>query len=144
LYKLSNLTYIENFPSVVELKVFDCPKLKRISNLSKLQKIEILYCSNILLGRKPTPATVLLLGDDGVLLRPEFVLLLLRPLQAPYPCLLAFLHAKENVTEQITTQHLQIDLQMLIAVRLPGDEGRHHGDTSELWLGVSPRYLKLT
>ncbi|XP_066342097.1 putative disease resistance RPP13-like protein 1 [Miscanthus floridulus] len=47
LYKLSNLTYIENFPSVVQLKVFDCPKLKRISDLSKLQKIEILYCPNM-------------------------------------------------------------------------------------------------
>ena len=47
LYKLSNLTYIENFPSVVELQVFDCPELRRISNLSKLQKIEILYCPNV-------------------------------------------------------------------------------------------------
>jgi len=47
LYKLSNLTYIENFPSVVRLKVFGCPKLKRFSDLSKLQKIEILYCPNV-------------------------------------------------------------------------------------------------
>ncbi|CAD6256397.1 unnamed protein product [Miscanthus lutarioriparius] len=47
LYKLSNLTYIEIFPSVVQLQVFDCPKLKRISDLSKLQKIEILYCPNV-------------------------------------------------------------------------------------------------
>jgi Leucine-rich repeat (LRR) protein len=47
LHELSNLTYIENFPSVVRLKVFYCPKLKRISDLSKLQKIEILYCPNV-------------------------------------------------------------------------------------------------
>jgi hypothetical protein len=47
LYKLNNLTYIENFPSVVELKVFDCPNLKRISNLSKLQIIKISYCPNV-------------------------------------------------------------------------------------------------
>ncbi|XP_066342310.1 putative disease resistance protein RGA4 [Miscanthus floridulus] len=47
LYKLSNLTYIENFPSVVKLDVFDCPELRRISNLSKLQKIEISYCPNM-------------------------------------------------------------------------------------------------
>jgi hypothetical protein len=47
LYKLSNLTYIENFPTVVQLKVVDCPKLKRICNLSKLHKIEILYCPNM-------------------------------------------------------------------------------------------------
>ena len=31
----------------MELQVFDCPKLRRISNLSKLQKIEILYCPNM-------------------------------------------------------------------------------------------------
>jgi hypothetical protein len=47
LYELSSLTYIENFPSVVELDVFNCPKLKRISNLCKLQKIEISYCPNV-------------------------------------------------------------------------------------------------
>ncbi|XP_066342300.1 uncharacterized protein [Miscanthus floridulus] len=47
LYRLSNLTYIENFPSVVELQVFDCPELIRISNLSKLQNIVISYCPNM-------------------------------------------------------------------------------------------------
>jgi len=47
LYKLGNLTYIENFPSVVELHVSNSPKLQRISNLSKLQKIKILYCPNV-------------------------------------------------------------------------------------------------
>ena len=47
LYKLSNLTYIENFPSVVELEVFNCPELKRISDLSKLQKIRISHCPNV-------------------------------------------------------------------------------------------------
>ena len=30
LYELSNLTSVENFPSVVEVDVFDCPKLTRI------------------------------------------------------------------------------------------------------------------
>ena len=47
LYMLSNLTYIENFPSVVELEVFNCPELKRISDLSKLQKIRISHCPNV-------------------------------------------------------------------------------------------------
>ena len=43
-------------------------------------------------SRKPTPAaTVLLLGDDGVLLRPELVLWLFRPRQAPYPLLISVL-----------------------------------------------------
>ncbi|XP_066338836.1 uncharacterized protein [Miscanthus floridulus] len=47
LYKLSNLTYTENFPSVVELQVFDCPELRRISDISKLQKIRISHCRNL-------------------------------------------------------------------------------------------------
>ena len=31
----------------MELQVFDCLELRRISNLCKLQKIEILYCPNV-------------------------------------------------------------------------------------------------
>jgi hypothetical protein len=41
LYELTKLTSLENFPSVVELDVFDCSELKRISGLSRLQKIRI-------------------------------------------------------------------------------------------------------
>jgi len=41
MYELSNLTHVENFPSVVDLDVFDCPELKRFSGLSRLQKIRI-------------------------------------------------------------------------------------------------------
>ncbi|KAL6908017.1 hypothetical protein ACP4OV_002187 [Aristida adscensionis] len=47
LYKITNLTSVENFPSVVHLDVFDCPDLKRISGLSRLQKIRIIRCSNL-------------------------------------------------------------------------------------------------
>jgi hypothetical protein len=47
LYKLTNLIHVENFPSVVELDVFDCPELKRISGLSMLQKIRILRCTKL-------------------------------------------------------------------------------------------------
>ncbi|RCV39769.1 hypothetical protein SETIT_8G249300v2 [Setaria italica] len=47
LYGLSNLASVENFPSVVELDVFDCPKLKRISGLSKLHKIRIVRCPEL-------------------------------------------------------------------------------------------------
>jgi hypothetical protein len=36
LYELTNLTHVENFPSVMELEVFDCPELKRISCLPML------------------------------------------------------------------------------------------------------------
>ncbi|XP_066358465.1 putative disease resistance RPP13-like protein 1 [Miscanthus floridulus] len=47
LHELSNLTYIENFPSLVELEVFNCPEQKRISDLSKLQEIKIVHCPNV-------------------------------------------------------------------------------------------------
>ncbi|KAL6908012.1 hypothetical protein ACP4OV_002182 [Aristida adscensionis] len=47
LYRITNLTSVENFPSVVHLDVFDCPDLKRISGLSRLQKIRIVRCSNL-------------------------------------------------------------------------------------------------
>ncbi|RCV39767.1 hypothetical protein SETIT_8G249100v2 [Setaria italica] len=47
LYELSNLASVENFPSVVKLDVFDCPKLKRISGLSKLHKIRIVRCPEL-------------------------------------------------------------------------------------------------
>jgi hypothetical protein len=47
LYDLTNLTYVENFPSVVELDVFNCPKLKRISGLSRLHKIRIVRCPKL-------------------------------------------------------------------------------------------------
>ncbi|OEL25740.1 hypothetical protein BAE44_0013241 [Dichanthelium oligosanthes] len=46
-YQLSYLTSVENFPSVVELDVFDCPELKRISGLSRLCKIRIIRCPKL-------------------------------------------------------------------------------------------------
>jgi hypothetical protein len=47
LFELSNLTHVENFPSVVKLDVFDCPELKRISGLPMLQKIRIVRCPKL-------------------------------------------------------------------------------------------------
>ncbi|CAD6255487.1 unnamed protein product [Miscanthus lutarioriparius] len=47
LYKLTNLTHVENIPSVVKLDVFDCPELKKISGLSMLQKIRIVRCPKL-------------------------------------------------------------------------------------------------
>ncbi|CAN6373779.1 unnamed protein product [Urochloa humidicola] len=47
LYELSNLAYVENFPSVVRLDVFDCPELKRISGLLSMHKIRILRCPKL-------------------------------------------------------------------------------------------------
>ncbi|CAD6255552.1 unnamed protein product [Miscanthus lutarioriparius] len=45
LYKLTSLTHVEKFPSVVKLDVFDCPELKSISSLPMLQKIMIVRCT---------------------------------------------------------------------------------------------------
>ncbi|XP_066342322.1 uncharacterized protein [Miscanthus floridulus] len=39
--------HVENFPSVVELDVFDCPELKRISGLPMLQKNRIVHCTKL-------------------------------------------------------------------------------------------------
>lgn len=47
LEKLALLTCVENFPSVVELDVLYCPKLKKISGLSKLRKVFITRCSKL-------------------------------------------------------------------------------------------------
>ncbi|KAF8647788.1 hypothetical protein HU200_065203 [Digitaria exilis] len=44
LYGLTNLACVENFPSVLELDVFDCSELKRISGLPRLHKIGISRC----------------------------------------------------------------------------------------------------
>ncbi|OEL36554.1 hypothetical protein BAE44_0002427, partial [Dichanthelium oligosanthes] len=41
------LTSVKNFLSVVELDVFECPELKRISGLSRLHKIRIVWCPNV-------------------------------------------------------------------------------------------------
>jgi len=47
LYGITNLASVENFPSVVELDVFDCPKLKRINDLFTLHRIRIVCCPNV-------------------------------------------------------------------------------------------------
>jgi hypothetical protein len=46
-YELANLTYVDNFPSVIKLDVFDCPKLNKVSCLSSLQEIRIVRCPNL-------------------------------------------------------------------------------------------------
>ncbi|CAO2142682.1 unnamed protein product [Urochloa humidicola] len=47
LYDFTNLTSLDNFPSVVELDVYQCPELRTISGLSRLQKIRIKTCQNL-------------------------------------------------------------------------------------------------
>ena len=47
LEKLTLLEYVENFPSVVELNVYRCPELKRISGLSKLRTVHMYSCPTL-------------------------------------------------------------------------------------------------
>jgi Leucine-rich repeat (LRR) protein len=47
IWNVEGLQSLENFASVVELKLYDIPYLTKISNFPKLQKLEILFCPNI-------------------------------------------------------------------------------------------------
>ncbi|KAF7017400.1 unnamed protein product [Triticum aestivum] len=47
LQDLTLLEYVENFPSVVELRAYDCPELKRMSGLSKLRTVDICDCPKL-------------------------------------------------------------------------------------------------
>ncbi|XP_047044466.1 putative disease resistance protein RGA4 [Lolium rigidum] len=47
LSELSMLASLENFPSVVELDVLYCPKLKKITGLSMLRKVTIIGCPEL-------------------------------------------------------------------------------------------------
>ncbi|CAL4991346.1 unnamed protein product [Urochloa decumbens] len=47
LYDIRNLTSVVNFPSVVELDVFRCPEIRRIADLSRLQRITIVHCPSL-------------------------------------------------------------------------------------------------
>ncbi|WVZ48878.1 hypothetical protein U9M48_000273 [Paspalum notatum var. saurae] len=73
LYTLTNITALENFPSVVELYVFDCPELKMISNLSKLQKIRIGRCPNLLVLEGVPALDSMMLEDGGMEALPEYL-----------------------------------------------------------------------
>ncbi|WVZ48924.1 hypothetical protein U9M48_000315 [Paspalum notatum var. saurae] len=73
MYELRNLTALENFPSVVQLEMFDCPELKRISNLSKLQKIRIVRCPNLLVLEGVPALDSMLLEDSRMEALPEYL-----------------------------------------------------------------------
>ncbi|TVU23252.1 hypothetical protein EJB05_25605, partial [Eragrostis curvula] len=73
LYELSNLTCVENFPSVVELDVFDCPELKRISGLSRLQRIRIIRCRKLEVLEGVPALDSLLLEDSALETLPEYL-----------------------------------------------------------------------
>jgi hypothetical protein len=73
LYDLTNLTIVENFPSVVELDVFDCPELKRISWLSRLHKIRIVRCPKLEVLEGVPSLDSLVLVDATMEALPEYL-----------------------------------------------------------------------
>ncbi|WVZ48862.1 hypothetical protein U9M48_000262 [Paspalum notatum var. saurae] len=73
MYKLTNITALENFPSVVQLDVFDCPELKRISGLSKLQKISMILCPSLLVLEGVTALDNMVLEDGGMEALPDYL-----------------------------------------------------------------------
>ncbi|KAK3120688.1 hypothetical protein QOZ80_9AG0692080 [Eleusine coracana subsp. coracana] len=73
LHELINLRYVENFPSVVELEVFDCPMLKRISSLARLQKIRIVRCPNLEVLQSVPALDTMELWDATMETLPEYL-----------------------------------------------------------------------
>ncbi|CAD6255500.1 unnamed protein product [Miscanthus lutarioriparius] len=74
LYELSNLTHVENFPSVVDLGVFDCPELKKITALdSRLQKIRIVRCPKLEVLEGVPALDSLVLNDPTMDTLPEYL-----------------------------------------------------------------------
>jgi hypothetical protein len=73
LYELTNLSSVENFPSVVELDVFDCPELKRISGLSRLHKIRIVRCPKLEVLEGVPSLDSLVLEDATMEALPEYL-----------------------------------------------------------------------
>ncbi|TVU23260.1 hypothetical protein EJB05_25614, partial [Eragrostis curvula] len=73
LYELSNLACVENFPSVVELDVFDCPEVKSISGLRKLLRIGIIRCPNLEALEGVPAIDSIRLHDDSMETLPEYL-----------------------------------------------------------------------
>ncbi|CAD6255492.1 unnamed protein product [Miscanthus lutarioriparius] len=69
-----NLTHVENIPSVVELDVFDCPELKKITALdSRLQKIRIVRCTKLEVLEGVPALDSLVLEDSTMDTLPEYL-----------------------------------------------------------------------
>ncbi|CAL4991886.1 unnamed protein product [Urochloa decumbens] len=73
LHRLSNLMSVENFPSVVELNTSICSNLKRISGLSRLQKIYIGHCPNMVVLEMVPSLDRMELEDDTMETLPGYL-----------------------------------------------------------------------
>ncbi|XP_037469591.1 disease resistance RPP13-like protein 4 [Triticum dicoccoides] len=70
---VKHLSYIESFPSVVELIVNDCPDLERITNLPNLQKITIWNCPKLKVLEHITSLERMVLEDYTMEKLPEYM-----------------------------------------------------------------------
>ncbi|VAI94328.1 unnamed protein product [Triticum turgidum subsp. durum] len=73
LQHVRHLSYIENFPSVVELEVNGCPDLERITNLPNLQKLTIWNCPKLKVLERITSLERLVLKDYTMEKLPEYM-----------------------------------------------------------------------
>ncbi|KAF8647791.1 hypothetical protein HU200_065206 [Digitaria exilis] len=73
LYQVTNLACVENFPSVLELDVFYCPELKRISGLSGLHRIRIVSCPNVEVLEGVPSLNILVLEDVNMEALPGYL-----------------------------------------------------------------------
>ncbi|KAM3215645.1 hypothetical protein ACQJBY_067590 [Aegilops geniculata] len=70
---VEHLSYIESFPSVVELIVSDCPDLERITNLPNLQKLTIDNCPKLKVLEHIPSLERLVLKDYAMEKLPEYM-----------------------------------------------------------------------
>ncbi|VAI94311.1 unnamed protein product [Triticum turgidum subsp. durum] len=70
---VKQLSYIESFPSVVELTVNGCPDLERITNIPNLQKLNIQNCQKLKVLERIASLERLLLEDYTMEKLPEYM-----------------------------------------------------------------------
>ncbi|VAI82097.1 unnamed protein product [Triticum turgidum subsp. durum] len=70
---VKHLSYIERFPSVVELTVNGCPDLERITNLPNVQKLTIVNCPKLKVLERIASLERLLLRDYNMEKLPEYM-----------------------------------------------------------------------
>ncbi|VAI82129.1 unnamed protein product [Triticum turgidum subsp. durum] len=70
---VEHLSYIESFPSVVELIVNDCPDLERITNIPNLQKLNIQNCQKLKVLEHIASLERMVLEDYSMEKLPEYM-----------------------------------------------------------------------
>ncbi|WVZ48867.1 hypothetical protein U9M48_000263 [Paspalum notatum var. saurae] len=127
LYELTNLAVVENFPWVVKLDVFDCPELKTISGLSRLQKIRLVRCPNLLVLEGVPALDSMVLSDGRMEALPNY-LSDVNPRYLKLKCSKK-LHKSLSSAAGITTEEELLLASLLADARpfLRGDLAKVHG-----------------